>query len=131
MKRILSLVILCALVLSMAGCGATTPATPPTIQEIIADGGTWSCQGGIENPYDTYYFDSEKMLFINDFESSKYEWVYEFAMTIVDDQTVRVDGIRKDHPYPATITVISKDQLRIEFLNDGYNNDDYFLNRKP
>ena len=99
------------------------------IREIVDSDCKWTSEGGIENPYDSFYFDCEKMLFINTFESSELSESHEFSMKFIDEKTIQIDGLRGGYEIPAEITIVNDSKLRIRFLDDRYNDGDYFLNK--
>lgn len=99
------------------------------IREIVADGAGWSSEGGIANPYDTFYFDCENMLFRNVFESSEMSQTCEFKMEFIDNKTIRVEGVMRGHETPAEITIVDANKLRIKFIDLSYNSGNYYLNR--
>lgn len=101
-----------------------------SISEIVNSGDVWVSEGDIHNPYDRFYFDTENMLFKNTFKSSKLSSSSEYNMSFIDDKTIHVDGIMRYYEYPAEITVVSNDKLRIRFLENEYNDGDYFLIRE-
>lgn len=101
-----------------------------TIMEVVASNQAWTSEGGIENPYDLFYFDCENMIFRNEFKSSDLSRSSEYKMILVNEKTIQVDGVRFGSEYPAEITIVNKDKLRIRFLDDEYNEGDYFLNKK-
>jgi len=105
------------------------PDTDLTIKEIIESDCAWSSEGGIANPYDRYYFDCEEMLFINIFESYKFSDTRAFKMEFIDEKTIQVDGLMRNHEFPAEITVINESKLRFRFIDDAHNKGDYYLNR--
>jgi len=100
-----------------------------TIKEIIASDCAWSSEGGIENPYDRFFFDCEKMVFINIFESSEMSDTCEFGMEFIDEKTIRIDGVMRRYEYPAEITIVNENKLRIRFIDDAHNDGDYYLNK--
>ncbi len=100
-----------------------------TIKEIVALDCSWTSEGGIENPYDRFYFDCEKMLFTNVFVSSELSNTSEFNMEFVDDKTIRVDGVMRGYEVPAEITIVNENKLRLRFVEDTYNDGDYYLNK--
>ncbi len=69
------------------------------------------------------------MLFINIFESSELRESHEFSMKFIDEKTIQMDGLRRDYETPAEITIVNDGKLRIRFLDDKYNDGDYFLNK--
>lgn len=100
-----------------------------TIKEVVNSDCAWTSEGGIHNPYDLFYFDCENMLFINVFESSEISQTDKYSMKFIDEKTIQVDGIRSGSEYPAEITIINENKLRIRFLDDKHNDGDYFLNK--
>lgn len=100
-----------------------------TIKEIVETECAWSSEGGISNPYDRFYFDCEKMLFINTFESSELSTVSEYNMVFIDEKTIQVDGVRSGYEVPAEITIINEGKLRLRFIDNSYNTGDYYLNK--
>ena len=70
------------------------------------------------------------MIFRNEFKSSDLSRSSEYKMILVNEKTIQVDGVRFGSEYPAEITIVNKDKLRIRFLDDEYNEGDYFLNKK-
>lgn len=100
-----------------------------TIKEIVDSSSAWTSEGGIHNPYDLFYFDCEKMIFTNVFESSEFSQTSEFAMEFIDDYTIQVDGLMRKYEYPAEITIINENKLRIRFVDNEHNDGDYFLNK--
>lgn len=103
--------------------------TDLSIREIVESGCAWSSEGGIENPYDRFYFDCENLIFTNIFESSEMNSTTEFKMEFVDEKTIRVAGVMRYYEYPAEITVVNENKLRIRFIDDSYNDGDYYLNK--
>ena len=100
-----------------------------TIKEIVDSDSAWTSEGGIHNPYDLFYFDCENMTFTNVFESSELSQTSEFAMEFLDDKTIQVDGLMRGYEYPAEITIVNANKLRIRFVDNEYNDGDYFLNK--
>lgn len=98
-----------------------------TIREIVNSKSAWTSEGGIHNPYDRFYFDCEKMLFTNVFSSSALNRTDDFDMKFIDDKTIQVDGLMRGYNYPAQITIVSETKLRIRFLDEKYNDGDYYL----
>lgn len=103
--------------------------TDLSIREIVESGCAWSSEGGIENPYDRFYFDCENLIFTNIFKSSEMNSTGEFKMEFVDEKTIRVAGVMRRYEYPAEITVVNENKLRIRFIDDSYNDGDYYLNK--
>lgn len=103
--------------------------TDLSIREIVESGCAWSSEGGIENPYARFYFDCENLIFTNIFESSEMNSTGEFKMEFVDEKTIRVAGVMRYYEYPAEITVVNENKLRIRFIDDSYNDGDYYLNK--
>ena len=100
-----------------------------SIREIVESNCAWSSEGGIENPYDRFYFDCENMMFTNVFESSEMSSTSEFEMEFVDEKTIKVDGVMRYYEYPAEITIVNENKLRIRFIDDSHNDGDYYLNK--
>lgn len=100
-----------------------------TIKEIVDSDCMWICEGGIGNPYDRYYFDCKNKLFINTFESSELNETLEFSMEFIDEKTIQIGGFRRMYEIPAELTIVDTDKLRIRFLDDKYNDGDYFLKK--
>ena len=100
-----------------------------SIMEIINSEHAWTSEGGIHNPYDRFYFDLENMVFKYIFESSAKSDSREYKITIVNEKTVRVEGLMSRYESPVEITIINENRLWIRFIDDDYNNGDYFLNR--
>lgn len=100
-----------------------------TIKDIVDSDYKWTSEGGIKNPYDSFYFDCDNMLFINVFQSSKLNETHEFNMKFIDEKTIQVDGVRKMYEVPAEFTIVDADTLRIRFIDDEYNDGDYYLNK--
>ncbi len=100
------------------------------IKEIVNSNSAWTSEGGISNPYDKFYFNCEKMIFTNVFESSLLSRTDEFKMEFIDEKTIQVEGFRSGYYYPAQITIVSETKLRIRFLDVRYNEGDYFLNKE-
>lgn len=100
-----------------------------TIKDIVNSDCAWTSEGGIENPYDLFYFDCQNMLFINIFESSELSNTQEFSMEFVDEKTIRIDGVMRWYDTPAELTIVNENKLRLRFLDDSYNDGDYFLNK--
>lgn len=101
-----------------------------SIKEIVNSSDIWISEGDIHNPYDTFYFDCEKMIFKNSFESPKMTDSSEYSMEFIDDKTIYVDGVMRYYEYPAELTVVSQDKLRIRFIDDVHNDGDNFLVKK-
>jgi len=99
-----------------------------TIKEIVNSNCAWTSEGGIYNPYDRFYFDCENMLFINVFESSVTSYTDKYNMKFIDEKTIQVDGGFYNN-LSAEITIVDSNKLRVRFLDDDYNNGDYFLNK--
>lgn len=100
-----------------------------TIKEIVDSDCAWTSEGGIHNPYDRFYFDCENMLFTNIFESSELSATYEYSMEFVDEKTIQIEGFGKWYQIPAELTIINENRLRLRFLDDTYNDGDYYLNK--
>lgn len=100
-----------------------------TIEEIVEVDCAWSSEGGIENPYDRFFFDCEKMVFTNIFESSEMSDTREFNMEFVDEKTIKVDGVMRGYEVPAEITIVNENKLRLRFVDDSYNDGDYYMNK--
>lgn len=101
-----------------------------TIKEIVDSNSVWTLEGTHSNPYDKYYFDCEEMKFINVFESSSNSRRFEYDMEIIDDDTIRVEGVR-DIEVPAEITIIDKNRLEIKFLESyWYTEGENYLNKE-
>lgn len=100
-----------------------------TIKEIIDSDCAWSSEGGIANPYDRFYFDSKSMKFINVFKSSEKDERHEYAMKVLNDKTIRVEGLRLGYEVPAELTIVNGNKLRIHFVDDSYNDstDNYLI----
>lgn len=81
----------------------------------------WVSKGGIANPYDWFYFDSKKMKLINVFKSSERDERWEYAMKILNDKTIRVEGLRSGYEIPLELTIVNENKLRIYFEDDSYN----------
>ena len=100
------------------------------IKEIVNSNSAWTSEGGISNPYDRYYFNCEKMIFTNVFESPVLSRTDEFRMEFIDEQTIQIEGFRNGYYTPAQLTIVSETKLRIRFLDVKYNTGDYFLNKE-
>lgn len=100
-----------------------------TIKDIVNSDCVWTSEGGIANPYDLFYFDCENMTFTNVFESSEMSHTSEYDMKFVDEKTIQIDGLRRGYDYPAEITIVNENKLRIRFLDDKHNDGDYYLNK--
>ena len=100
-----------------------------TIEEIVTTNSTWVSEGGIHNPYDLFYFDCENMKFTNIFESPKMYETYEYGMEFIDERTIQIEGFGRWYPIPARLIIVNENKLRIRFLDDSYNDGDYFLIR--
>lgn len=100
-----------------------------TIKEIVDSDCAWTSEGGIHNPYDRFYFDCENMLFTNIFESSELSATYEYSMEFIDERTLQINGFGKWYEIPAELTIVNENRLRLRFIDDTYNNGDYFLNK--
>lgn len=105
-----------------------------SIMDVINSEHAWTSEGGIHNPYDRFYFDCENMLLNYVFESSAKSDSREYKMTIVNEKTVRVEGLRPDffapdYDFPVEITIINENRLWVRYIDDDYNTGDYFLNR--
>jgi len=100
-----------------------------TIKEIVDSDCAWASEGGIENPYDRFYFDCENMTFTNIFESSELSDYSEFAMEFVDEKTIRLEGVMRWYEIPAELTIVNENKLRLRFVDDAYNDGDYYLNK--
>lgn len=98
-----------------------------TIQEIVDSECAWISEGGIHNPYDRFYFDCVNLTFTNVFESSELSRTDEYIMSFIDERTIQVDGLMRGYAYPAEITIVSEEKLRVRFLDDSLNEGDYFL----
>ena len=94
---------------------------------MVNDGVAWVSEGGIHNPYDRFYFDCEQMIFTNIFESSELSNTYEYAMEFIDDKTIRIEGFGKWYQIPAELTIVNENKLRLRFIDNEYNDGDYFL----
>ncbi len=92
-----------------------------TAREIIDSDHAWVSKGGIANPYDRFYFDSKKMKLINVFKSSERDERWEYAMKILNDKTIRVEGLRSGYEIPLELTIVNENKLRIYFEDDSYN----------
>lgn len=99
------------------------------IKEIVEADCAWSSEGGIENPNDRFYFDCEKMIFTNVFESPEMSDTREYSMEFVDEKTIKVEGVRSWYEVPAEITIVNENKLRLRFVDDSYNAGDYYLNK--
>ena len=106
-----------------------TQTSDLTIREIVDSDCAWVSEGGIENPYDRFYFDCENMLFTNIFESSQLSDTCKFSMEFIDEKTIRVEGVMKWYEVPAELTIVNENKLRLRFVDDTYNDGDYFLNK--
>lgn len=100
-----------------------------TIKEIVEVDCAWSSEGEIENPYDRFYFNCDKMIFTNIFELSEMRDTNEFNMEFVDEKTIKVDGVMRGYEVPAEITIVNENKLRLRFVDDSYNDGDYYLNK--
>lgn len=100
-----------------------------SISEVVASNSAWTSEGGIHNPYDRFYFDCENMVFKNTFESSELSRTNEYKMEFIDEKKIQIDGLMTGYEYPAEITIVDENKLRIQFIDDKYNDGDYFLNR--
>lgn len=100
-----------------------------TIKDIVNSDCAWTSEGGIANPYDLFYFDCENMTFTNVFESSEMSNTSVYDMKFVDEKTVQIDGLMRGYDYPAEITIVNENKLRIRFLDDKHNDGDYYLNK--
>lgn len=98
-----------------------------TIKEMVSDGFAWVSEGGIHNPYDRFYFDCENMTFTNVFESSELSDTYEYTMEFIDDKTIKIEGFGKWYQIPAELTIVNENKLRLRFIDNEYNDGDYFL----
>lgn len=88
-----------------------------TIKELISTGDVWISDGGIQNPYDKLFFDLENELFIWSFESSTDSFYEVYKMTVLDENTIWVAGVRGDK-IPAHISVVDVNKLQVVFLED-------------
>ena len=100
-----------------------------TIKEIVNSDSAWTSEGGIHNPYDLFYFDCENMTFTNVFESSELSATYEYSMEFIDEKTIQIEGFGKWYQIPAELTIVNENKLRLRFLDNTYNEGDYFLNK--
>ena len=100
-----------------------------TIKDIVNSDCAWTSEGGISNPYDRFFFDYDRMVFTNIFESSEFSQTCEFNIKIIDEKTIQVDGLMRGYDYPAEITIVNANKLRVRFLDEKYNDGDYFLNK--
>lgn len=100
-----------------------------TIKEIVDSDCAWTSEGGIHNPYDLFYFDCDNMIFTNVFESSELSQTSEFGMEFIDEKTIQITGFMRRYDYPAEITIVNENKLRIRFIDDELNDGDYFLNK--
>lgn len=100
-----------------------------SIKEIVNSSNAWTSEGGIHNEYDSFYFDCENMKFINEFKSSALEETHEYKMEFIDDKTIRIEGLRWHYEIPAELTIVNETKLRIRFVDNKYNDGDYFLNK--
>ncbi|MBE6976153.1 MAG: hypothetical protein E7439_03010 [Ruminococcaceae bacterium] len=109
------------------------PSTLPVdlfIKDIIQSDCAWTSEGGIHNPYDRFYFDCENMIFTNIFQSPELSMTEKYKMSFVDDHTIQIEGLMRGHDFPAQITIVSETKLRVRFINEKYNDGDYFLNKE-
>lgn len=100
-----------------------------SIKEIVNSNYAWTSEGGIHNEYDRFYFDLENMRIINEFKSSALEETREYKMEFVDDKTIRIDGLMRHYEIPAELTIVNENKLRLRFVDNKYNDGDYFLNK--
>lgn len=117
------------IVINVSDVGKREQSTNVTLQEIVNSDCAWTSEGGIENPYDRFYFDCDRMIFTNKFVSSEYSDVREYSMKFVDEKTIQVDGLMRGYDIPAEITIVNDKKLRIRFLDESYNDGDYYLNK--
>lgn len=101
-----------------------------SIQSLVSSDSVWVSEGGIHNPYDQFYFDCENMLFINTFESSELSETYQYNMEFIDEKTILIEGFTKWYQIPAKLTIVNENKLRLRFVDDTYNDGDYFLIRE-
>lgn len=106
-----------------------TEVSSLNIRDIVSADCYWTSEGGIHNPYDSFYFDCDNMVFKNVFESSEMSQTCEYKMEFVDDKTIRVEGIMRGYETPAEITIVSAEKLRIKFVDLSYNSGNYYLNK--
>ena len=50
-------------------------------------------------------------------------------MEFVDEKTIKVDGVMRGYEVPAEITIVNENKLRLRFVDDSYNDGDYYLNK--
>lgn len=100
-----------------------------TIKDIVDCDSAWTSEGGIYNQYDRFYFDCENMLFIVEFESSELKETNEYSMEFIDKKTIQISGFISTYNYPAEITIVNENKLRLRFLDNRYNDGDYYLNK--
>jgi len=100
-----------------------------TIKDIINSDYAWTSEGGIHNEYDRFYFDCENMKIINMFKSNVLEETREYKMEFIDEKTIRIDGLMRHYEIPAELTIVNENKLRLRFIDNKYNDGDYFLNK--
>ena len=110
---------------------ANDPVVPTnlTIKDIVDTPYAWSSEGGIANPYDRYIFDLENSRLVYSFESSQKSDLRTYNMKFLDDKTIEISGLRTGNEYPATLTIVNENRLKITFVDDEYNKGDYYLNK--
>ena len=100
-----------------------------SIEDIITSDKVWISEGGIHNQYDQFYFDVEKKIFVCSFESSEMSDLYVYRMQIKEDNTVLLSGLRNGGNMDVLLSVVSENKLRIRYVDEKYNDGDYFLNK--
>lgn len=100
-----------------------------SIEDITNSNYAWTSEGGIHNEYDRFYFDYENMKFINTFNSSVLEETREYKMEFIDTKTIRIEGLMRHYEIPAELTVVNETKLRLRFVDNKYNDGDYYLNK--
>ena len=100
-----------------------------SIEDVISSDKVWVSEGGIQNEYDQFYFDSENMLFVCSFESSELSQLSVFRMKINDDNTVLLSGLRNGEDMDVILSVVNENKLRVRYVDESYNDGDYFLNK--
>ncbi|MBQ8000036.1 MAG: hypothetical protein IJ298_02315 [Ruminococcus sp.] len=106
-------------------------ATPEieSIREIVDSNCAWKAEGGVANSYASFYFDLEEMTFTYTFKSSELERSLEFPMEIIDENTIMLDGFDYWYQIPTKLTIVNESKLRVRFVDDKYNDGDYYLNK--
>lgn len=101
-----------------------------SIQSLVSPDTAWVSEGGIHNPYDRFYFDCDNMLFVCTFESPQISETYQYNMEFIDENTILIEGFGKWYQIPAKLTIVDENKLRLRFIDDTYNDGDYFLIRQ-